>query len=150
MRKLRWSFLWMPMLGFSLSACSASREFLHMAKSLEEPVRGKLYGAIWNDLKLESFINGGSWVDLLRGTDDRKELTVNVRDIGCSSSKRRQLCAFDLVRVADVQPASDNNVPEALRCTARFIYTDEGWKVDRLAPRKGGGHTRTTMQCNEI
>jgi hypothetical protein len=105
-----------------------------------------------NDIGLDIFLGGGS-INLLRGSDF-EDIKFDIRDIRCKPSKRRRLCAFDLVRLGDLKHDSDKDTPEALRCTARLIYVstyeEVGWSIDRLPPRKRRGHTRSSIQCTAI
>ncbi len=140
------------MLAFGLSACSIDRETLRTAgKMPDESVRGFLNRAIWNDLEFGvlPFSDTVSEADPLRGSDKEASLALQIRDMRCRSWIGRKLCAFDLVRTS---PVSDVNAPEALRCTAKFIYGEEDgekqWMVARWHPRRG--HSRTTMECVEI
>ena len=144
------SLLWVVLSGLGLSACSVDREALRTtAKAPGQPLRDKLYGAIWDDLRSEMtmIFDGGGWASVLRGSGAFENLTVHIRDMRCRSSGRGQLCAFDLVRDSDPKRVSDASEPKMLRCTASFRYDDdEGWTVDRLPP-KGGRHSRSTMEC---
>lgn len=131
--------------GVGLSACSMDMEAFHRGtREPNEAVRGQLYGAIHSDLEFEHLLNGG-WVRVLLGSGNLDDLGIHIRDMRCRSSAAHRLCAFDLIRDSDVKRVSDANEPRLLHCTARFSYSDGGWKVDRLFPKRG--HTRTTMAC---
>lgn len=152
MRMIARSLLWVVLSGLSLSACSMDRETLRTtAKAPGQPLRNELYGAIWDDLRSEitMIFEGGGWVSVLRGSGADGNLTVHIRDMRCRSSGRGRLCAFDLVRDSDPKRISDINEPKMLRCTASFRYEEGEWTVDRLPP-KGGRHSRSTMECDEI
>lgn len=150
MRKGRKPLSWLILLGIGLSGCSINPAALRPATLSDDPVAGQINGAIWSDLEHDIFFNGRSWAGLLR-SEAEQELTVDIRNMRCRSTKRSRSCTFDLVRLDASKPAPDVEAPDGLRCSARFVYDDKDrWTLPRLRLRKGGGPTRTSMECDKI
>jgi hypothetical protein len=108
--------------------------------------------AIWSDVELNATIGNYnemvSW-DWYYGKDRNHPPTLTIVGLRCDGGSSYR-CSFGLARRPDqAAPADDKAEVPLLRCTASFRWfpDDRRWVVAHFPPPKGGGHTRSSMQC---
>jgi hypothetical protein len=116
------------------------------------PSVGQVRAAIWSDIASNATIGNYneliSW-DWYYGVDRNHPPTLTIVGLKCDDVHPYR-CAFDLTRQPDQAASADDKAqPGQLSCTASFKWSadDRRWVVIHLRPPKGGGHTRTSMQC---
>ena len=153
MRQLRWSFLWLASAGLSLSVQAAG---LTTARSTKEPeidgtIARQLAAAIWGDLQMNAlFGNGAGLAGRLFEAAETEYAELHIRSLRCRPSEQGQNCSFDLFKDGGTKSVETGAAPQALHCTASFYRSEEGWKVDHVAPPRRGMHSQTTLQCSQI
>ena len=110
----------------------------------------RLYGAIWYDLELDAMIGNGAGIAALWAAADGMKHIVDLR---CKGAERRQKCSFGLYRDGGMKRVRDEDAPDALRCTAIFVFAkdegdeEESWGLLHVRPPKRGMHSQTTLNC---
>ena len=115
-------------------------------------------GAIFVDIQRNAMIGNGNdevsseWAVGREGDD----VSIRIEELACPEGRKRKKCSFVLRRmltrngVATVDPI----LSERLRCNAIFKWSDSpgevGWGVEHLSPRRGRGHSITSMTCKKI
>jgi hypothetical protein len=112
------------------------------------------YAAIFSDIFLNAMIGNGNLAvtyDWAYGLDNSKAPRLKIDAIMCQQTRRLPVCQFDLVRIPHAAASdADKALHRRLSCSASFRRQDNGeagWEVKHLRPRRGGGHSRTTMRC---
>jgi hypothetical protein len=114
------------------------------------------YDAIFSDVFLNAWIGNGNLevsLDWAYGVGAEFAPELKIERLQCQKHWRLETCRFDLTRTANAAAGeTDRALHSRLSCKANFHLRDNGeagWKVVHLRPRRGGGHSRTTMTCRK-
>lgn len=113
-----------------------------------EPLEGQLNAAIWHDLQANAMIGNGDWLaSLLLNAGDGKELNFHINQLQCRQRMPEMQCRFILSRDGGKIAVFGEDAPENLECEAVFEKGAGTWQVVHQPPRRGRGHSKSSMRC---
>lgn len=112
------------------------------------PLEGQLNAAIWHDLEANAMIGNGDWLaSLLLHAGDDKTLNFNINQLQCRQRMQEMECRFMLSRDGGKIVVFGEDAPENLQCVAAFQKGADTWQVIHQPPRRGSGHSKSSMTC---